>query len=311
LREGCELPLPDKFRVAKIHDSGSSRDSTPRTDRIFAVILLEPNRTNYDLHFWLFGVSVRIHPMFWLLSAVLGWSWMEIGFEYVLVWIACVFVSILIHEMGHVFMGRVFGTDSYVVLYSFGGLAVGANALANRWKRIAVCFAGPAGGFLLLGILMLILRLLAPDNFDILLDEVRKLVGLDPLLPPRFPTVTDAIIIDMVFINLSWGLMNLLPIWPLDGGQICRDSCTWLSRHNGVRISLGISFVLAGILAIHCLMAAYDQPLIPFLGRVGGKFPAIMFGLLALQSFAELQQQSQKPWREEYPDPWERSGRDW
>jgi Zn-dependent protease len=307
-----QMPLPNKIPAGKI--SGFPCFCPVPDCRLdLTVLLLEPNRTEYDLRFTLFGVSVRIHPMFWALSAMLGWPWLELGFAYLLAWIACVFISILIHEMGHVFMGRVYGADSYVVLYSFGGLAVGCSALANRWKRIAVYFAGPLAGFLLLAALMLILRLLAPGNYDLLVDQLRKLIGLEPLVARgwRLPTLTDAIIIDMVFINLFWGLMNLLPIWPLDGGQICRDICTWLSRDNGVRISLGISLILGGLIAVHCLMATYGQPLIPFLEGVGSPFTAIMFGLLALQSFMLLQQQSQKPWREEYPSPWERGRREW
>ena len=36
-----------------------------------------------------------------------------------------------IHELGHVFMGRLFGTDSHIVLHGFGGLAIGSNNLSN------------------------------------------------------------------------------------------------------------------------------------------------------------------------------------
>ena len=67
----------------------------------------------------------------------------ERGFEYLLIWIGCVFGSILIHEMGHVFMGQVFGAQGTIVLYSLGGLAIGSSNLPSRWQRIAVSFAGP------------------------------------------------------------------------------------------------------------------------------------------------------------------------
>jgi Zn-dependent protease len=281
------------------------------------VFLLEPNPTKYDLRFRLFGVSVRIHPMFWLISALTGWGALDKGFEYVLIWIACVFVSVLIHEMGHVFMGRFFGSDGYVVLYSFGGLAVSSSALDNRWKRIAVYFAGPGAGFLYLGVLVGVLGFFAPEHFENLVDKLRMLVGLPPLHVARqiqlilVPTLTDEIVSDLVWINLFWGLINLLPIWPLDGGQICRDLATWFSRHNGVRISLVISLLLAGLIAVHALMAARGTPLIPFLWMVGGNFVALMFGVFALQSYMLLQEQSQKPWREEYPSPWEGDREKW
>ena len=58
--------------------------------RSAAVMLSEPQSTPYDLHFELFGTRVRIHPFFWLFNAILGWSAMERGFLYLLIWIAAV-----------------------------------------------------------------------------------------------------------------------------------------------------------------------------------------------------------------------------
>src|SRR5438105_4366565 len=112
-------------------------------------LFLEPERTPYDWNWRIFGIPVRVHPLFWLISVILGWDTVHEGFQYLLLWIGCVFVSILVHELGHVFMGQVFGSPGYIVLHSFGGLAVGSSALQNRWKRIAVYFAGPLAGFLL------------------------------------------------------------------------------------------------------------------------------------------------------------------
>ena len=70
---------------------------------------MEPTPTPLDLRWHLFGILVRVHPMFWLVSVIMGWNSLIIGFEYLFIWIACMFVSILIHELGHVWMGQVFG----------------------------------------------------------------------------------------------------------------------------------------------------------------------------------------------------------
>ena len=75
------------------------------------------------------------------------------------------FVSILIHEFGHVWMGQAFGSRGHIVLYGFGGLAIGSNRLDSRWQRIAVSFAGPLAGFAFLGILFAVLWLHDPDGF--------------------------------------------------------------------------------------------------------------------------------------------------
>src|SRR5262245_27543700 len=97
-----------------------------------------------DLSWRMFGFPVRVLPLFWLMTAAMGWNaFRAYGFPYLLLWLVCVFVSILVHELGHAFMGRVFGRESHIVLYTFGGLAIGAAGLHSRWQRIAVSFAGP------------------------------------------------------------------------------------------------------------------------------------------------------------------------
>ena len=278
------------------------------------MFLLEPNPTPYDLQWRMFGISVRVHPMFWLVSALMGWNSLELGFEYLLVWVVCVFVSILIHELGHVWMGLSFGSHGHIVLYGFGGLAIGSNHLDKRWQRIAVCFAGPLAGFLLLGILFLMLGLRDPEVFSAYLGMAKLDMGLPvdpdtirPLIVQMMQNRMEFFIIEqLIFINLMWGLVNLLPIWPLDGGQISRDVCEGVNRDRGLTWALGISLVLAGILALHCVLAMNGRPLIPFL-RFGSTYSALLFGVLALQSFLMLQQvHSQRRWMD---DHWDRGDR--
>jgi Zn-dependent protease len=250
-------------------------------------VFFEPNRTQFDLNFRLFGIDIRIHPLFWLVSAIMGWNALESGFEYLFVWIACVFVSVLIHELGHVFMGRVFGAHGHIVLYSFGGLAIGSSALRNRWQRIAVYLAGPAAGFLLYGLV----RWAQPRQMSPLLEELFW---------------------DLEQINLFWGAVNLLPIWPLDGGQISRDLFGWLLPDNGLRASLGVSIVVAGLIAFIALVNTYSEQrpaivrMVPYLERLGGGYMVLLFACLAFNSYQALQIESRRrPWDHE-GDMWNR-----
>jgi stage IV sporulation protein FB len=258
-------------------------------------VFFEPNRTQFDLNFRLFGIYVRVHPLFWIVGAMLGWDLMKLGFEYLLLWILCVFVSILLHEMGHVFMGRVFGADSHIVLYSFGGLAVGAANLSNRWQRIAVSLAGPIAQLLFFGLLLILAR---QD-----LEVFRREEG---------HRLARAALGFLLEINLFWPLLNLLPIWPLDGGRVSRDLFDWILPRRGVAVSLGVSLVIAGLLAIHCLAANYGHPL-PILGDYlgGDLYMAILFAMLAFGSFQALQalQAQERRWREP-AEPWRRED-DW
>ena len=88
-----------------------------------SVLLGEPKRTDFDLHFPCFGIPVRVHPGFWAIAALIS---LQVSPDPLLVlgFAAAVFASILIHEMGHALAFRKCGIRSHVVLYHFGGLAV-------------------------------------------------------------------------------------------------------------------------------------------------------------------------------------------
>jgi Zn-dependent protease len=281
------------------------------------VFLLEPNRTQFDLNWRMFGIPVRVHPLFWLMTIMLGWNTMHDGFHYLLLWVACVFVSILVHELGHVFMGRVFGSQGHIVLYSFGGLAVGSNSLSNRWQRIAVSFAGPLAGFLLFGALIAGLRVFGPKHFAGVSETLAEFVKTGKwiqFIEAKVPTLAEEAVYDLTFINLFWGLVNLLPVWPLDGGQISRDLCEGLSRRNGVRVSLGISGVVAGLIGLNALANHFNHPVLPFFA-FGDIYMAIFFGLLSVSSFLTLRQLAQQrrysAYEEEERAPWERDPDYW
>jgi stage IV sporulation protein FB len=249
-------------------------------------MLLEPDRTPYDLSFHLFGTPVRIAPWFWLVSIIFGWEFVNLGLQYLAIWVACVFVSILLHEFGHVWAGKAFGTDGSIVLYSFGGLAIGASDLRPRWQRVVVYLTGPGIQLALYGAL--------------LLTEYRiGEKGMENMPEPAY--ITFGI---LKSINLYWPLLNLLPIWPLDGGKVTREICSALSR-DGVRISLGISIAVAGFIAVHALIANHNANYrIPYLPL--GMFTALFFGALAFESYQLLQQT--KFLHYEPPDdrlPWE------
>jgi Zn-dependent protease len=257
------------------------------------MFLQEPDQTQYDVRFRLFDIPVRIHPLFWLVSVFLGFSALQenpglTGFFYLGLWVACVFVSILVHELGHVFVGKVFGCNGHIVLYSFGGLAIGSAGQSNRWQRIAVTFAGPGAGFVLLaGILF------AGAFYDsnLMLRLLGGMFGLEwggPVeqVPPRWLII---LLIDMIAINLYWGLVNLLPIWPLDGGQISREVCTGYLA-NGMRTSLIISIVVSGAFVVYSLLTLVNKDwAISFLPPLG-LFGLLFFGFLAYGSWLMLQQ---------------------
>jgi stage IV sporulation protein FB len=216
-------------------------------------MLVEPGTTPYDLRFRLFGTSVRVHPLFWLFSAILGWDFLNYGFIYLGLWVASCFVSILLHEFGHVWAGRAFGSHGSIVLYAMGGLAIGASDLHDRWKRIVVYLAGPF-------IQLLFIYLPVWLWF--------RSLGVGGLHELRIQVLVTALI--LMDINLYWPLLNLLPIWPLDGGKVSRECCTALSPAAGLKTSLGISIAFAGLLAVNSIVAeTKGQGFLPYVSAGG------------------------------------------
>jgi Zn-dependent protease len=284
------------------------------------VILSEQGQTPLDLRFRLFGTAVRVHPFFWLGSAVFGWNAIHDGIEYLLLWIACVFFSILLHEFGHVWMGQAFGVRSHIVLQGLCGLAVPSHEPWERWKRIAISLAGPGIQFLFAALLLVALSVFGtsppvPAKAFEELNLVQQLMLKMNLLAiqPTWPRYANHAVYFLLQINIYWPLLNLLPVWPLDGGRVSRELFVWGSSRRGVEYSLILSMATAGILALNSLSEMNNGPHIPYL-LTGGWFFVIFFAMLAIESFQYYQFEKSRQARPFDYDterlPWERDA-DW
>jgi Zn-dependent protease len=268
------------------------------------MLLLEPGHTAYDLRFRVFGIPVRVHPMFWLFTAILGFSALneENGTAKFAIWIVCVFSSILLHELGHALTGKIFGNDGHIVLYAFGGVAVHRRQFHHRWQRIVVLFAGPGIQLALVGCMLVGLACMGEERLEAGINLILALLGIPsqgPISLGLHPLLQRAIF-DLFFINMFWALINLLPIYPLDGGQISKESLdAAMPGGQGERVAYGISMVIAALLTIHCIASANHVKFIPFLPAFGGIFAALLFGSLAVESWQLLQQHRHPPWRRE------------
>ena len=256
----------------------------------------EPAPTPYDLSWSMFGIHVRVSPLFWLGAAFFGWPYLEWGFGYLLMWILCVFVSILLHELGHVVTGMSFGSRGHIVLVMLGGLAIGSSDLRHRWQRVLVLFAGPGVQLVLWAILqLLLLPYLRTGPIDNISDYLLEGIGF------------------LLWINLAWPVLNLLPIWPLDGGRISREFFEWVFGEKGTRAALGISATAAGLLALNCLAVKAGR-VIPYLEAfAGGTYMLIFYALLAFGSIQALQQlYAKQRWAQDHrSDTWEDDQDNW
>ena len=230
-----------------------------------------PPPTQFDIRFVLFRIPVTISPFFWILACILGYIWSKHSsgidtFAFVAVVLA-VFFSILVHEMGHALVVRyIFGATPVVILQGLGGVTIYDRYFyyrkPGRWGQILISFAGPLAGFMLSAICLLLLVFFftwGPEDQD-----------------PSYFSYLSFFLFAVFVIGMFWGILNLMPVYPLDGGQIFREVCLMVSPRNGMNASLVVSAAVGTMITLLSL------------GR-GEPFIALMFGILAWQSIQMLQ----------------------
>jgi Zn-dependent protease len=200
-------------------------------------------------------------------------------------WIAVVFVSILVHEMGHAIAIRYFGWRPRITLYAFGGLASYGKDYSSSYSsysrkgntptgQIIISLAGPIAGFLLAGLVIAGLYVSGRRMPFPILTWVVELGRGESIF--RGNPWVFILAWQLLAVNIYWGLINLLPVYPLDGGQVSRELFMSLSRRDGYQQSLILSMLVGGGLAVYGA-SQKDWWL------------AILFGVLAFQSYQLLQ----------------------
>lgn len=247
------------------------------------MIFNEPSRTPYDLRFSVLGIPVRVHPFFWLITAILGSRGNTDPAEMIL-WVLTVFVSILIHELGHALTARAFGWEPWITLYGMGGLASYRPTFKSHWRQIVISLAGPGAGFLFAA---LIVAGIAASGHHVFWTWPESLlpVGFDPYFKSdgEINAILTLLLIELLYVNIFWGLFNLLPMLPLDGGRIAESALQIVDPRDGLQKSLWLSiFVALGaaafaflrlentLLAFFCVYLAYSSYM--SLQAIGGGF---------------------------------------
>ena len=233
------------------------------------MLSLEPTR--YDLNFSLLGIPVRVHPAFWVIGMLLGFRTGDMRLT--AIWIVCLFVSILVHEFGHALTARHFGWPPSVILYHFGGLATFQPSWGYTRKRaILISLAGPGAGFVLYGIVVGIKYWLLAAHEDGQEWATRLLARDGEFIPG-----TAFAIMQLEWINLYWGLMNLLPVYPLDGGQICSEVLNARASRKGLIRTHQIGMIAGASAAL--FFVSQDR-----------MFAGLMFGGIAYDNFRKYDQ---------------------
>ncbi len=154
------------------------------------------------------GVPIRLHWSFPLLGVlvILPSSGRTTARSLAegLIWIAALFVCIVVHELSHSFVARRRGFLVHdIVLLPIGGVSEISGLPGAPRDELAIAIAGPLGSLALA-----------------LLFAVAGLVSGAVLWPPSM--FAGAILSRLLWANLLLAGFNLLPAIPMDGGRVLR-----------------------------------------------------------------------------------------
>ena len=197
------------------------------------------------LRFPFFGVPVSVHLSFGLvvlfgLGSYRGWD--------LAAWTAAIFVAVLFHESGHAFTATRFGAASVAItLFALGGYTTWRPVRPlGPGRRFVISAAGSAVGITL--------------GLAVLLAGRNGLFGSAPEVVFTFLNV-------FILAGLVWGVLNWVPILPLDGGHMLESLLEIVAPTRAAVVARVVS-VGVGVILIGVALAYRQTFLAIFLGLI-------------------------------------------
>ena len=179
---------------------------------------------------------VSVYPWFFFSALLLG---QDFGFGWkMLAWIFVVFVSVLVHELGHAVVGKLYGGAPEIKLEAFGGVTYPRlRAAPGPGKQFILSLAGPVFGLLLGGACWLLVH----------------------ARPPGADSPSAWVMQQFIAVSVMWAVFNLLPILPLDGGQMMLAVVEAVRKKPSVALASWISFAVAlAVAGLVLLFVGFD-----------------------------------------------------
>jgi hypothetical protein len=155
--------------------------------------------------------------------------------------------------------------------YNWANVSLGSN------QQIFISLAGPFSGFLFAA---LVIAGVAAAGGAVV---VRPFLGFIPVPSATLPwggLLPNLFVASLLWVNIFWGIINLMPVFPLDGGNVARFLLLKADPADGVRKSLWLSVITGAIVAAVGLLL------------LGSVFMAALFGFMAFQSYQTLRGRS-------------------
>ncbi len=142
----------------------------------------------------------------------------------VLVFVFAGFLSIMIHELGHALTIRKYGLPAAITLQAFGGYASFPAGKLDRKQSFFVTAAGPVMLFVFGALLIVLAPSISIPEGSLFLPFLR----------------------DLIWVSIAWSILNCLPVYPMDGGQMMAAILGPKKQHN-VHLISSIAAVIIGI----------------------------------------------------------------
>jgi Zn-dependent protease/predicted transcriptional regulator len=189
------------------------------------------------------GIDLFMHATFPLLFIWVGFIyWIQTGtlggVLFGLVFIAVLFVCVVLHEYGHALTARRYGIGTrYITLLPIGGVAMLERMPKDPRQEIVVALMGPAVNVAIALVLFLVIGMSGAYG-DVMAPT---------LLPVTF-------LQSVLYANIFLAVFNMIPAFPMDGGRVLRAALSFrLGRgratRTAARIGQGVALVL-GVLGL-------------------------------------------------------------
>lgn len=176
-----------------------------------------------------FHIPLTISPLFLALVFFIGYLSSGGNTVLALYFGGVAAISVFVHELGHALAGIAFGQKVSIALLPYGGVTRNYGKPLKGWQEFILILMGPLFGFALF-----------------LLSKTAI-----PMVPQG--ALKDVFIFGAM-INLFWTVFNLLPILPLDGGQLVRVLLQGIWGTKGLKAACFISMFCGIALALWALL---------------------------------------------------------
>lgn len=210
-----------------------------------------------------FRIRIRIHITF-IIYCLFEILQSTLGFTQTLQWLAILFGSVFLHELGHCFAARwVGGQADNVLMWPLGGLAT-VSPPHFPWPEFVTVVCGPLVN-VALSVIAVAGLVVTGASFSI--------TELDPMSWIYFTSAPSGIQVFLWLafsINTALLLFNLVPMFPMDGGRMLHCGL-WKSfgHHRGTLIATTVGMVGAVVMGLYGLGSQqYTLLAIAFLGYI-------------------------------------------